>query len=445
MQPSLAWIKREVPLRRILIIGFTAALLALVAAPGVVGRVAEARQASLLDGLARGIPRSRAETERYDAGWFASSARHRLVFDDPAFLQAARDLFGDADLETPPALVIDSRIVHGPWPGLGGGPAIARIRSELRIEAGPHSVELPGEALTTIALDGGGETLFTSAGVIHEAPGGEGRIVWNGGQLRVSFDRRLAELDSEGELGVIAMDSPRGSLVLGPLRMSAKTRMSGHGFRTGTSELVLERFRLEEASGPDMEFTDVRMSGQVAETDETVDHGFTLASEFTGLGPLGAGTLHSDSALRGLDAAAYGRVMRATARGEDPLPGDLHRLLAGAPVLEVSRFDLDSAEGRVSATLRLWLTPATAGTGAPASPADYLRRLGGEGRVELSSGIIAAAALNDPRAGDAATTLLAMGYLQREDGGYLMRLAYGGGLLTVNGLPVPLPAGAYSR
>jgi hypothetical protein len=75
---------------------------------------------------------------------------------------------------------------------------------------------------------------------------------------------------------------------------------------------------------------------------------------------------------------------------------------------------------------------------AEAGLAELLRALNGEGTVRLSEGLLPMMIGNgaDPAAVE---SLVTSGYLRRTEEGLVSDLRLGGGLLTINGLPVPLP------
>jgi hypothetical protein len=71
-------------------------------------------------------------------------------------------------------------------------------------------------------------------------------------------------------------------------------------------------------------------------------------------------------------------------------------------------------------------------------PGELLRALQGQGTVELSEGFLPMMIVNgnDPAAVE---SLVAIGYLRRIEDRLVAEVRLGGGLVTINGLPIPLP------
>ena len=168
-----------------------------VGAPFLVGRMAQARQAQVLESISDNIAGAGVLTESYEAGWLTSTARHRIVFDDRPIGAAVRDLSpnGDAD----PSLVIETRLAHGPWPALNGSPGFARLRSTLRFESSPENgFDIPGEILTVIDFDGSGRSVFTAQPIDEVVADWPGFVRWDGGRVAVDFDGRGNEIRYSG-------------------------------------------------------------------------------------------------------------------------------------------------------------------------------------------------------------------------------------------------------
>ncbi|MDH3914807.1 MAG: YdgA family protein, partial [Chromatiales bacterium] len=160
-------------------------------APAAIGRLAESRQQFLIDSLADNIAGADLITDQYETGWITSRSIHRLRLDDPAYVNAARELTGIPNLEESPELVIRSRIAHGPWPLLEGRPGLARVHSEVAFLVGQDEIAIPGVAITDIGLDASGVTVFQSSGVETTVESGSAFIRWHPTELRISFDRQV--------------------------------------------------------------------------------------------------------------------------------------------------------------------------------------------------------------------------------------------------------------
>ena len=147
------------------------------------------------------------------------------------------------------ALVIDSRLAHGPWPGGGSGPAFMTAVSRLSLTGSDGlTLDIPGEVRTTVGLTGHGTARFLSPGLDRTLGVGEGRFNWDGADVTVGFDAGGETLDSAGRFGRLVLSNPDGELVLGDVELATRSRRSDFGFWTGTSDIRVDRM---EAIAPD--------------------------------------------------------------------------------------------------------------------------------------------------------------------------------------------------
>jgi uncharacterized protein YdgA (DUF945 family) len=407
-------------------------------APFVVGRVAQARQAQVLDNLSENIAGARLLTEDYQAGWLTSTARHRIVFGDRPLGAAARDLStnGDAD----PSLVIETRLAHGPWPALNGSPGFARMRSTLRFESSPENgFDIPGEILTVIDFDGSGRSVFTAQAMDEIVAEWPGFIRWDGGSITVDFDGRGREIRYSGDIGVMQLASDDAEIVLGLLRFGGEAVRTGFGFREGESHLSLASIRLTQHGSRGFDAQNIELFSTMESVDRLVSQSVRLDIERFTSARLTDASLHVEANTQRLDAPALGRLIGKSQGQDATIQADLHDLLRSDPQLRIEALRLQSAQGDIFATLDVSVAPVEGSQLTNA--ADILQTASGQANVSVSPGILSIATGNMQQGADLAATLVTMGYLRPQDGNYVADINFKGGLITINGLPMIIPMG----
>jgi hypothetical protein len=414
---------------------FALALALVLAIPGAVGQLARAHQETLVAALADSLDGGRLTSSVFEAGWFTSRAVHRIEFDGPAYLALERSLTGQAEGAQRPALIVDSRLAHGPWPGGGGGPAFMTARSELTLAGSDGlTLELPGQVSSRIGFTGDGESRFESPGLSQPLRLGSGLFQWDGADITVRFERNARALDSTGRIGRLVLTGADGELILGEVRLEGRSRRSGHGFWTGASELQVERLEVVAPDGSVVAGEALRLDGSIEETDDLVDLRFRLQA-----GAINGGAI-TDAALAAevygirLDAAEWGRYLAIRrAGGGDAV--DFARLTRAGPRVGIERLTMQSPDGELAAAATLEV-PVDSGTRGP------LTALGaavGEGALTVDAGLLARLAQSGEPLRQAAEILLALGYLRAVDGRYAGEFALARGVLTVNGQTLALP------
>lgn len=412
-------------MRRIVVVLIFLIALACVA-PKAVGLLVADRQAHLATALAAGLKGAEVSTESSDSGWLTSSSRHRLRVTDPSSALLISDLTGRPDIDGDPALIIDSQIAHGPWPMFRGRPGLARMHSRLSVDIGGEVIEIPGGAVTDIAFDGSGETAIRLLRLDTTVQGGASVLMWDGAELDVSFGPDLETLESSGRVGSLTMLGPQGELRLGEAGIEGRSYATPFGFWAGTSRLTVDDMSVTGLDGSVTEADSLLLEISVTVDDETVAH--RVAMSIDGLG----GDLGEDGSIRlaaeteGLSAPALARLGEAESAGASDW---LAAMVPGSSV-RIDEFIVSTERGEMVFTGRCEVPDSTTLAGGPA---DVLGALIGEARLSISSGML------DSGEGSQLQPFVAAGYLERsDDGSVFADIRIGSGLVTVNGLPMPL-------
>lgn len=409
------------------------------AAPGLVGYLA-ARQ---LDDNLSWFDAENDDVEiaalDFRQGWFSSRATHRLVLHDPML----KTLLGLTSADAAPALLIDSRLDHGLLPLSTLKPGLASAVSTLRFEpAFGEPIAVPGAISSHIGLLGA-STVRYAAGA-GERRWDDLRAAWQDVDLVVTASARSQTLGVAGRIAPLKLESPDGAARIASLTLDSVRDASRYRFGVGRFELRVHDLALD---------ADASIDGRLSEFAVAIDSGLrgdtltgTATLELRDLVSPEAGTLELDLALdfAGLDAAAVERIAAKLAGHYlRPEPGDLS---PAAPSLQPEFESLLTSGGRVEVTQ---LVAATNGAAARSSASvEWPRTAAGEPlalpsillRTEAAAELSMDVALYDRLSGRVPqlSSLLALGFLARKGDRYEMQAELDGGLLTVNGTPMPL-------
>lgn len=401
-------------------------------------------------------------TEEYRRHWFSSDSRHRIVLTDPEIARALGELAGGEPFGDQPAVVVETRIEHGPLPaGDDGGPSFApglsRAVSTFRLDpgSGAASIPLPGRLVTAMALDGSTDAVFTlEAGARPLADGG--MLEWEGARVEGELDADGRTVRASGQVRPFrltnAADGGHGAgVAVGMIDFESEQRYTQYGIPVGAAAAEIAKLAVEDASGryalegiritTDSEITEALLSGT---TEFRVDR--IVAGDGAPL------SLTLDMAVRNLDAHSLAALIETTRRVQNTAPAlppedawpllepDVAQLVAAGPVLDIRDLVIGLPEGE--ARLTSYVALAAGGDAAPPLQANELiGRLTATLDVRLPRALLASIATAVPAYAGELEMLIAMGVLRKDGEDYRLEAEYGNRLLTVNGLPVPVPLG----
>ena len=118
-------------------------------------------------------------------------------------------------------------------------------------------------------------------------------------------------------------------------------------------------------------------------------------------------------------------------------PGEhVGALLAGGPELHMSELRVDTPEGEVLLTLNLAIAENQVDN--VSNPLALMSALSGDASIKVPQALVALASATQPQVGQQIQGALAMGFVIPKGSDYVLDAEYQGGLLTVNGNPLPL-------
>lgn len=434
----------------------------LLAAPWLLGSFTERQFERRLDAGAEKQPGIAIVTEEYRRRWLSSDSRHRIVITDPRAGGALRELLGGDGFADEPALVIDTRIEHGPLPRGDDAPlkpGLSRAVSTFSLDPGSASdaVALPGRLVTTTALDGSTHAEFRLQEGSRELPDDDGRIRWEAANIDVDISADGRRIHSRGRIGgfeVTARDGDDGGtsrLKIADIEGDSVQTYTANDLPVGPMAVTIGSILIAER-GAEVSMQDIRITSDAKVEGELLSGTTELrVARIEGGGPgpvaltleLALQNVHEPS-LASLSETA--RALQQEVAGDPPaetyrlMEADLARLIAAGPVLDLRKLGIELPDGEVRLTTYL----ALAAGGDPAAPLDareLLGRLTGTAELRVPANVVERVRNIAPRAADQLEMLIATGLLRPDGGDYRLQAEYGNGLMTVNGLPLPIPLG----
>ncbi|MGH8495973.1 MAG: YdgA family protein [Gammaproteobacteria bacterium] len=443
--------------KRTLIILAVLVLVLAVLAPGLVGLLAQDRHENQIEMAMQSSPYIELTTGDFDRGWFSSRGRYRVELSDRFERQAT----AEKPVEELPALIIDSHLHHGPFAlatafSKGGTllPVLGTVESKLTLVSadGEPMLELPGAVITNIHFDGGGTARYAS-GPVDIDDGGQ-HVTWGGADITAEFDSGATHMVSEGRIDALTAVDDEGRFESGPISFSGDQTLTDYGFRTGESEVHMASVGMASASSGRMKLEEFHVRYAAGMPEE-----FVVATVEMSLAELQADDWRAGPAvlrfeLAHLEPAALGRLVKTMqgmgVRGEPDAKqtaatmaqasNDLRALLANGAIFSLEELRLQTPEGETFVKLHLEFPAGTDPAGGSmlmlAGAAD------GDLSLKLPMSLVAAAGSENPDSQQYLQMLLESGFVEVQDENYVVDAEYSGGLLTVNGIPVPIPFGA---
>ncbi len=426
---------------------FLAAVLVLAALllPAALGLVAEKRHAGILAGLA--MHPDVAEMDFYRRGWFTSSARHRVSL--------GRDNGGAVSDRPRSALIIDTRIVHGPLALTGEifepSWGIAHGHSTLVLEDDEGQRQLPGIVDTRIDLDGGGRLTYDVGAGQRTLASGQ-NLVWVGGKVTLQHDESWRRLETIGDVGSLRLVGPESVLAIESIRLFSTLSRSPYGLRspygpwTGKIELHIDRLASEPTPAPEGLLEGVYFLARFDADDQGFRLGARAAAERVREGDwegrdavIGVEFAGSDAGafqafIDGLRERAISTTDKTWAINAEAVVAEFQPLLRSGGTAELAELSIPTRHGKVTAEMNVSL--------ASQDGAVDLSNLG----VALEAGM----SLRVPRALiDGATNgdtpyaktmqnLLKSDLFKTTGSDYTITASYRSSALTVNGASLPL-------
>ncbi len=420
-----------------------------LALPGAFGFLAEKEHRRVIDAALEQAPQVGVVVDDFERGWFSSHATYRLEYDDPTMRQVLISLSED-ETYYPPSLVLDTEIYHGPFAYKMGDfvPIIGIFDATMKLEMGPEkSYDIPGRLTTRINIDGSGKTSY-------EVDAGSGSWEkadwrWEGASMHANFNRGITRVYGNGRAGVLHITGTEGGRIsIGSITYDSDSRRTDYGFWLSDGTFAIEQMTVEENDQPlaAVDGMSVAMKSGIADERASIEIEMR-ADRYSSEGWEG-GPAVMKMAFNGLDAASLGALYELTIdmqAAEDPDVASqraLPELMQYAQTLVTRGFDLridefhvDMPMGQIDAFLNVVFPqreePVVLGP-------QVLEGVEGDGFARLPVEFVEQSAM-EQGASDQLQAMVDTGFIQLEDGRYVIEFAYSHGLVTINGMPMPIP------
>lgn len=426
-------------MRRWLVFVIGIAILVVLLSPGAVGRIAQATLSDNLGWIDSENDDVDIEVLDYDRGWFSSTGRHRVVLSDGSLAGALATAKNGGRL----ALVVDTKLDHGLFalaPIVRSGslaPRLASAESVLQIDQGPAGMEdVPGTLYSHLGVLGDSSFRYTLKAGEQEAMGATAS--WSEAELLVTASARKRTLGIASQIADVSLDADGVRGRIGSALVEASHDRSELAFGVGELDLSVTDLEVNAGDGVSGGLNDLNVSFASRLENDGLAGSANLALNGGQVPEVGELEFSSDIRFQGLDPAAVEGVLRSLRAAGDArlaeslLEHHLRALAAGGGKLDVTNLFVSVPEGALRATLSGdWPDVASDGD---INWASFALKSNAEADVEIDAALYDALIERMPEAG----ALLGLGLLQKKGDGYTMKAELSGGLLKINGAPMPL-------
>lgn len=405
--------------------------------PGIVGMLAEKSVDEQIDRATTGNEDLLITAEHFERGWFSSEGRHRIELQDSKSASTLRQFLGIGSHEPLPALIVDTRLNHGPIALTsvtdGNGslvPGLGRAVSTLSVEMPDGTiVELPGKAYSSLSLAGDLESTF-------KAEAGSQEIVsWGDINIKFASTAATGAYAYDGHVEDLQFAQNNDQFELSNFSFSGDLEMSELGFAVGDMKLALDTFSVVEAGSLPVSVGPVLFDTHSSVNDGRLDSESELLLTIDGVPGVGLFSIDTKLALGGVDGAALRRLVEALQSSQSgaTMPDVEEQLLdviaAGADV-RIERLNVALPQGTIKSVMNVHFLERDRSSFAWTS---MLLALEADAKFEIPELIADMAMMMSPQAG------MVEGFLIKNGAVYELEAAYKKGLLTVNGVPMPIP------
>jgi len=437
-------------MRRLIIVLLVIIVLALIS-PAITGSVAQEQFHRSLAELEKMIPGLAFEETQSDSGWFSSTNTQELVLMGMADDESGQDQRSGIFLYT--------EVFHGPLifvmgdpdlPVISFGAAVTRSRISF-IDEDEETVELPGGIYNRIAYDGSGSLSVIFDAMAEELPGQNGSggatLNWEGAQLQVDYSSGIEHLESIGHIQPLVITSADGEFRLGEIKFDSSADYSEYDIWIGSSSTSIEELTIIGATA-DMPQS-FSMKGMTLFAQNTLEQGRMTSKITLSIADLEMNGI-ADNSLQfaisaNLDAETL-KQMKDTLASQDladpaaalALRGDGMGLVTAGLAVEISELQINTANGDAQMVFQLEIPPSDLTGEAAAMSAIF--SMSADADLRISRSLFDYVLQSNPLMAPQMNALLMSGMLIEQGGQLTMVAIYDGGLLTVNGMPIPLPS-----
>ncbi len=448
-------IRRGATVKRWIIVLLVALALVLLLSPGLIGRLAEQNLDEHMSWVDAENDDIVIESKRFDRGWFTSEGRHRVSLTGSTIAELlAPD--ADAGRDDPPTLIIDTRMDHGLVPITSmtrekGSlqPAIASSVSTLALDRGDGEiVDVPGKVFSRIDLSG--DATFRYLLEPGQQVSGNISTSWSGADLTIETAPRSRTFSVVGTIEPLTVESYGITTNIGKIAINAAQDRSRYTFGVGKLSLDVDSANVSSAGAVDAGFRRLVLNATSRLDGDRVNGATALNLDHLVVPEVGDVNVSIDVAVNGLDAEALEVIVAALREtnggGAETDAGllalypsietGLETLVANGGSIKVNELKIAFPQGDFFTAFSVDI-PET-DRGDDFSWPSVLLKLTASADIWMSSSLYDFFTALEPEAAG----LLAMGIVRRVNDRYELKAEFKGGLLTVNGAPLPIPLAA---
>ncbi len=416
------------------------ALLVLIS-PGIIGMLAEKSVDEQIDRATTGNQDLVITAERFDRGWFSSEGRHRIELQDSKSATTIRDFLGLGPHETLPALIVDTRLNHGPialssvTDGNGSlVPGLGRAVSTLSLEMPDGEiVPLPGTVYSTLSLTG------DLASTLAVAADSQDAASWGDININFASTASTGAYVYDGHIESLQFVQDDERFELSNFSFSGDLEMSEFGFAVGDMKLTLDALSVDAGGMLPVSIGPILFDSHTSVNNGRLDSDSELTLVVDGIPNIGEFSIDTKLALEGVDGGALGQLVESLRSAQSggnsavTMPAVEEQILdviAAGGDLRIERLNVGLPQGTIKSVMNIHFLERDRATFGWTS---MLLALEADAKFEIPELIANMAMMMSPQAG------AVEGFLKKNGDIYELEAAYKKGLLTVNGVPMPIP------
>ena len=417
----------------IVILVLLAALI--IVSPGIIGMLAEKSVDDQIEWAETENGDLRITAESFDRGWFSSQGRHRIELQDSTNAASIKDALGMRVGDSLPALLVDTHLNHGPL-ALGSDslkPGLGTAESTLSLEMPDGEiVPLPGVVNSSLGLNGDLQS-------VYEAAAGAGEFAsW--GDMRVELESKASNgaLDYDGSIPTLRFEKSGDTVAIDDFSFSGDLEMSEFGFAVGDMRIDAANVSVETGGQAPMAIGPVVFDTKSSVDGSNINSESLLSVRMSDMPGFGAIGMDMKVAIEDVDGHALKRLVEAAQAmpNSDPMDmasgmeQELLDVFAGGADISIDQLDIDLPQGMVRAVANLSIAESDPDNFAWTS---LLLAMQADAKLEVPETLVNMAMLMAPNAE------MLQSFLVKNGDVYEVEAAYQKGLLTVNGMPLPMP------
>ena len=415
--------------------------LVVMVSPGIIGMLAEKSVDEQINIATTSGPGLTITAERFERGWFSSQGQHRIELQDPGGAASIKPFLGLGDDSDLPVLIVDTELSHGliALTALGEEhgslmPGLGRAISTLSLEMHDGSViPLPGNIYSSLSLTGDLSSSYRAAA------GSQGPASW--GNIEINFESAATgdEHSYSGSVESLQLTQGNDLFVLLGASFAGDLEMSEFGFAVGDMQLALDSLSSSTGGARNASVGPVAFNTHSSISDGRLNAESELQLTIAGIPAIDKFSIDTRLTFAGVDGHALRRLVENLQlmqnngnhmAAQEAINENVLEIIAAGGDLNIERLEVSLPMGTIKSVINIrFLENDRADFGW----ASVLLALEADAKFEFSEALVELAMMMS------SDLEIVRSFLNKNGDIYEMEIAYKKALLTVNGLPVPIP------